>query len=73
MKVPYRWVWPGQPGGYEPVLGDEMARGAQAKAQFDEARAKKQERAAPTRKQRLTKARRQATRDNTGLFKGEKP
>lgn len=72
MKVPYLWIWPGQPGGYQPVVAEEMARSSKAKEQFNEARSKGKAAQAPARSQVVSKARRRATRDNTNLFKGKK-
>lgn len=34
MAAPYTWIWPGQPGGYVPVIAAELAAdtGVQARA-----------------------------------------
>lgn len=34
MAAPYTWIWPGQPGGYAPVIAAELAAdtGVQARA-----------------------------------------
>lgn len=73
MSKPYTSIWPGQPGGYVPVIADEIVATRALRAQQAQAMAKghtSKPRAKPkaTHGEAVKKARKRATRDNRQAF-----
>lgn len=68
----YAAIWPGQPGGYVPVIADAMVADSAARKQRAEAMAKGHAaNAKPRRTEAVKKARKRATRDNSNAFKAQ--
>lgn len=70
---PYTAIWPGQPGGYVPVIAEELAAASAVRRQQAEAMAKghaNKPRVKPkaTHSEAVKKARKRATSDNRQAF-----
>lgn len=75
MNKRYTAIWPGQPGGYVPVIADEIVATRALRAQQAEAMAKgRTSSQKATKAAAVEKARKHATRDNRLAFvPGESP